>query len=272
MTTQGLTGFTQIDQTDNPEFFVNCLDHLSQMQSLQAYKNKTFNLLKVKQGDQILDVGCGTGEDVRNLATLVGNTGLSVGVDSSQIMLEKARERSKDLLNLSVEYHLGDAQNLNFPDETFNGCRAERIFQYLAAPEKALAEMIRVTKPKGIIVIGEPDWGTLAINAPERNLTRRILNAGCDVLANGWIGRQLYALFNQCDLTNITLNADAFLFTNYTIANQIFNFSEAVETAQKTGAISVDEASIWLNSLQELEQSGTFLSAITGFTVSGQKK
>ena len=105
------------------------------MSWFQAYKLKTFALLDVHEGDTILEVGCGTGEDAQTLARLVGDNGRVVGVDSSTSVIGKARARAAGL-DLPVEFVVGDAERLEFADGTFDCCRADRVFQHLSDPNE----------------------------------------------------------------------------------------------------------------------------------------
>jgi ubiquinone/menaquinone biosynthesis C-methylase UbiE len=61
----------------------------------------------------LLDVGCGTGGDVRALAELVGPRGQVVGIDSSEVMIAEARSRSA-VAGLATEFRVGDAHHLRF--------------------------------------------------------------------------------------------------------------------------------------------------------------
>lgn len=60
----------------------------------------------------MIDVGCGTGDDVRALATLVGPVGHVIGIDASETMISVAQERSRASL-LPVEFAAGDAAKLD---------------------------------------------------------------------------------------------------------------------------------------------------------------
>jgi hypothetical protein len=71
----------------------------------RAYKHHTFTLLGMQAGHHLLDVGCGTGEDVRALARLVGSNGRVVGLDIREELIAEARKRAADT---EVEFYVGD--------------------------------------------------------------------------------------------------------------------------------------------------------------------
>ncbi len=96
--------WTNIDQTPEPRSFIQFLDAFNATEWLQAHKQRTLALLNVREGVHVLDIGCGTGVDVRRLAQHVGQTGKVVGIDPSITMITEARTRSAEL-SLPVEFH-----------------------------------------------------------------------------------------------------------------------------------------------------------------------
>ena len=78
-----LFGFTNVDQTADPDYFIRFLDTASSQESFQNYKRRSFSLLEIKSGQHILELGGGTGDDARALAALVGPQGRVDCVDNS---------------------------------------------------------------------------------------------------------------------------------------------------------------------------------------------
>ena len=264
------SGWDDVDKKSNAKRHVRYLDGVRRLSPIQSYKKQTFDLLNIKPGHHILEVGCGTGEDVQAIARLAGREGRVAGVDNSKTMIEQARERAKGL-SLPVEYHLGDAYRLDFADNTFDGCRADRILQYLEDPGKALTELYRVARSGARIVISEPDWETLIIDSPDKELTRRILNFRCDKLQSGWIGRQLPRLLKEVGLDKIKIIPVTGFFDDYTMADKMLRLGDSVETAQEAGVISADEATCWLSNLEKAGKDGRFFSSATLFIICGEK-
>ncbi|MGH2557588.1 MAG: methyltransferase domain-containing protein [Thermomicrobiales bacterium] len=262
--------WANLDRTADPAAFVGYLDVVTGQAAAQAYKQETYALLRLNPGDRVLDVGCGAGDDARALAQLVAPTGQVIGVDASLTMVEEARRRG-DGLDLPLAYHTGDAHRLDFADGTCDGARADRVFQHLDDPERALAELIRVTKPGGRIVVDDPDWGLLAVDAPDRDTTRTVLAEVAGAIRNPWMGRQLFGLFRRAELAEVTVVPATAVFTDYAQADRNFHLSDGLERALVNGAVTAKAAESWTRGLEEATATGQFLCALTAFIVAGQR-
>jgi ubiquinone/menaquinone biosynthesis C-methylase UbiE len=263
-----LFGFTNVDQTADPEYFIRFLDEASAQDSVLAYKRATYALLDVREGQHVLDVGCGTGEDAQALARLVGAAGQVVGVDGSQIMIAEANKRAEKL-GLPLPFLLADAHRLDFPDNTFDACRCDRSFMHLENPGQALREMVRVTRPGGLVLVYEVDFETVTVDVRDRKLARKVVNFWCDGFRNGWLGRHVPALFREVGLLDINV-VPATLRVPYSLASQMIG-PPVVERARAAGLLSADEATAWLEELREAEEEGRFFCTLTGFIVVGRK-
>jgi ubiquinone/menaquinone biosynthesis C-methylase UbiE len=265
-----ITRWTAVDETPAPRAFIEYLDAVGSLIGIQRIKQQTFDRLKAGEGDHLLDVGCGAGDDVRALAELVGYTGRVVGFDVSAIMIEEARRRSSGL-NLPIEFCLGDADSLNFPNATFTGCRIDRVLVHLDDPPRTLAEMVRVLRPGGRLVAFDFDWETLIVDARDRALTRRLTNFFCDQGPSRRIGRQLRGLFSSLALTAIEVTAGTLEFVDYVQANQVLMFEKTAKQAVANRSVTEMEGESWLQELENSHAEGRFFAALTGFCVSGRK-
>jgi ubiquinone/menaquinone biosynthesis C-methylase UbiE len=263
-------GFPDVDRTADPGAFVRYLDAVGALGGTRAYKRFTYALLAPRPGDRLLDAGCGTGDDARALARLVGPAGRVVGIDRSRTMIAEARRRSVDL-GLSAEFRSGDVRRLDLADATFDGCRADRTLQHVDDPRAALAELVRVARPGARLVVSEPDWGTLVVDAPDRALTRAILDAHCDGHRSGWVGRRLYGLFKEAGLAEVAVAPLAAPLTDYALATDLLALEQVPERARAAGAVTAAEAAAWLDSLAAAHRAGRFFGTVTLSVVSGRR-
>ncbi len=258
-----------VDRTGDPQWYRSYLDAFNAMETVRAWKERSFGMLAVEPGNQLLDVGCGLGGDAIALAARVGVGGDVVGVDNSAQLIVAARERIAGS-SLPVEFRVGDIYGLDCADASFDGCRADRVFQHLDRPAAALNELIRVTKSGGRIVVGDPDWETLVFDVPQTAVTRTILNFVCDSHRNAWMGRQLYAQFRAAGLADVAVAADTLVFTDYGLADLTVALGTRVRQAQDAEVITEHEAAEWLGALAASADAGRFFAAMTCFTVSGR--
>lgn len=249
---------------------VSYLDSFRGLEWAHAYKMRSFEYLDVEPGDCILEVGCGAGNDSLVLAQMVGPTGRVVGIDAGEDMISEAKKRAENS-NLPVEFFVQDACSLDFPDNTFDGCRADQVFQHVGDPRKGVSEVIRVARPGARIVICDPDWETLAIDSANKEVTRKIVNYRADVFRSGWIGRQLAGLFKSLGLADVFVSADVFVITDFSLANKLWRLRDTAGQAIKAGAISEQDASDWISQLEEADRNGLFFGCVTGVAAVGKK-
>ena len=106
-------------------------------------------MLELQPGDGVLDVGCGPGNFTRALARASGD-GLAVGLDASRTMLDQA---SREHNPPNVRYVRADAAALPFPDATFDAVCCFAALYFIAEPQEAIDEMVRVLAPGGRIAL-----------------------------------------------------------------------------------------------------------------------
>ena len=194
-----LGSFSDVDTEPDTGSLIAALDEQTAIPAIQRLRAAATDLLRARLGDRLVDVGCGTGDLARALAGRVGPTGTVLGIDASETMLTEARRRA-GTSTLPVEFRLGDVTNLDLDDACYDGTVCERVLQHVASPDAAMAELVRVTRPGGRIVVIDTDWGLHAIHGADPTLTATIVNCWAGNAANGLAGRQLPALFVDAGL------------------------------------------------------------------------
>lgn len=113
------------------------------------------SLSGLHDGEAVLDVGTGTGALALAVRDATKATRI-MGIDPSSAYLERARAKNTDS---RVRFEVGDAQALQFPDAEFDKTLSLLVMNFIPQRERALSEMIRVTKPGGIVAAAVWDYG-----------------------------------------------------------------------------------------------------------------
>ena len=257
--------FTAVDTTADSSWFIHFMDRANALPEYVAVRRAMAAELGDLTGARVLEVGCGTGDDARELAALVGPAGRVVATDLSEAMVAEARQRSAGT-DLPVEFVPADMRALRVEDGQFDATRAKLVRQHCPDVEAADDELVRVTRPGGRIAIFDYDFETLAVDHPDRRTTREIVHSWVDGHQHGWIGRGLRRAFLDRGLRDVTI-------TPYTVLMP-FGFFQAsmagrLETARETGQLDLSAEALagWWQPLREAERRGRFFASLTGYVL-----
>ena len=114
-----------------------------------------FTMGPIQEGETVLDIGCGGGVDIFMAAIMVGPSGRAVGVDMTPEMLARARRNLQDLPLNNVSLQRASAEDLPFPDQTFDVVISNGVFNLIPDKAKALAEVLRILKPRGRLMLAD---------------------------------------------------------------------------------------------------------------------
>ncbi|MFM8797099.1 MAG: ubiquinone/menaquinone biosynthesis methyltransferase, partial [Betaproteobacteria bacterium] len=120
----------------------------------RAWKAYTVAVAAVQPGHRVLDIAGGTGDLSRAFARAVGPSGLVVHTDINEAMLRVGRDRLIDE-GLALPTNLCDAEKLPYPDNSFDRVSVAFGLRNMTHKDAALAEMCRVLKPGGRLLVLE---------------------------------------------------------------------------------------------------------------------
>ncbi|WP_433159687.1 methyltransferase domain-containing protein [Kribbella sp. CA-247076] len=294
------------------------LDQMAQQPAVQTLRRWALEQLAPTIGETAIDVGSGTGEDVVELAKLVGPTGRALGIEPSPALRAEATRRAEALDGAEagpwagpvggggagrgpgtvrgaevvggaeavpgagavrgaeadgglagVEFVDGFAGALPLGAGSVDVVRCERVLQHVADPAGAVADMARVLRPGGRIVLIDTDWATAIVHPADPAVLQRMVDLFLAESANPYSGRQLRGLLAGAGL-EITGETAATWIERQEGARQ--GFASMMHLAALTaGVITKPEADAFAQGLAEAADRGAFHLSLTMYAVSARK-
>jgi SAM-dependent methyltransferase len=188
------------------ESMVRNLD--AQARAIWPQEKQLIRRYELPQSPRILDAGCGTGEGARRFAEYFPGANV-LGVDIIDAHLELARARSTALApRLSFEHR--SIFDLELPKGTFDLVVCRHVLQSIPQPEKVLAELVRVTRPGGLLHLIPEDYGMIHFGQDSLDLDRFWTIAprefGESTRTDFHIGRHIWGHLSDLGLEEIVID------------------------------------------------------------------
>lgn len=138
---------------------------------LEAYADR----LNLGGAERVLEVGCGTGAVLRQLARRDDFAGTAVGIDQGVAFIDAARRLAgREGVDDAVEFRVGDVHELDVPDGAFDVVIAHTLVSHVTDPEAVVREMARAVRPGGTVAIFDGDYASLTYAYPDHALGREM--------------------------------------------------------------------------------------------------
>ena len=193
---------------------------------------------KMKEGDVVIDLGSGAGNDAFIARRIVGEKGKVLGIDFTEAMIAKARANTEKLGFYNVEFRQGDIESMpvtaNYADVIVSNC----VLNLVPNKYKVISEVYRVLKPGGHFSISDI---VLEGELPQRWREVAEFYAGC---VSGAIQKQVYLeIIEQAGFKNITVQKDKTIIVPDAILS---NYLDAEEiTAYKKGNTRIASITVY---------------------------
>jgi ubiquinone/menaquinone biosynthesis C-methylase UbiE len=191
-------------QGRSASYRIEDLDAEAELRRLEAQvrlvvptEHRLLKEIGVRPESTFVDIGCGPGffaeRAARELLDSGARGGRMIGVDVDEKLIWLARKRAEGL-GLPLEYVVGAGAEIPLPDEVADVTYARFLFQHLEHPQDVLAQMVRITRPGGLVAIVDTDDGSLVMHPEPVGFSRLVEASGRAQNARGGdrrVGRKL---------------------------------------------------------------------------------
>jgi ubiquinone/menaquinone biosynthesis C-methylase UbiE len=242
------------------ETLIRTLDAAEAAPGAVAIRERSYQLLRPAPAATVVDVGCGTG---RAVAELAERGARAIGVDLDPAMVAAARDRFPGL-----DLRIADAADLPLGTGQAHGYRADKVFHMLPEPSAALAESRRVLATGGRVVLLGQDWDTVIIDSGQPEVTRRIVHARAGTIPHPRIARAYRGLLLDAGFHDVEIEVHTAIFTG---ARALPMVTGHADVARRTGAVSDEQAESWIGEQTRRAAADRLMVAIPMFLAAGTR-
>jgi len=226
----------------------------------------------IGSGSTVVEVGCGTGALLADMALVVGPKGRAMGFEPQPVFGDLARSRLEACgAEAWASVEAAVAERLPVADGAADACVAQTVLVHVPGAAQAVAEMCRVVRPGGRVVSIDQDGDTFVVDHPDKELTRRLVAFSSDQrFADGWTGRRLPRLFREAGLVDVSAEVGVHIDTEPgSFLHEVW--LRLAEMASEVGVISAAEYERWTQDLAALAEAGSFFASSNYYLCSGRK-
>jgi len=239
-----------------------------------AQRHATLHALGLQAGERALDVGAGPGFLVSEMAEQVGPNGRVTGLDISDSMVALAQRRcAEEPIKSRTTIIKADATALPFPDASFDVGVSTQVYEYVPDIAQALAELHRVLRPGGRVLILDTDWDSVVWNAHDRVRMQRILAAWNERFADPYLPRTLTCRLRDAGFE--VRSRDVLVLFNPEYDPDTYSVSNGrimADFVPGRQGITRDEVEAWMRDLEQRGHEGDYFFSLNRYLFLAEKR
>jgi SAM-dependent methyltransferase len=238
--------------------------------ALNDFHVRIANLANIRDGDRVLDLGCGRGDSLPHLVARIGMTGEIVAADRhggsltaiKEVYPEEIAARRLSIVELDI------SRTLPFSSASFDSVVCQNVVECVSDRDGLVREIHRILKPQGSALIGHHDFDGVLIASDDRELTRRLVHGYADHTqkwqdaSEGQMGRLLPGLIANSPFSEA--ETETLLFVDLALSKESYarDHLEGIVALSERFGVSAESAKAWLHSMEARSDSGAFYYAM----------
>lgn len=247
------------------ETFLTAINEYRQSSHAQQRIQRYLDLLNPSPGQQILDLGCGSGEFCRALVPYVAPNGRVTGIDSAPDALAVSSRLSSSVDSALLTFESGDGHCLRHTSGSFDAATCISVLAFCNDPTQVLRELGRVLRPEGRLLVTCSDEDTRIYNSHDRVLGRRVLKAIADRTLDPWAGRRLASWLRNVGFTIVSETVHTNAEYAFAPGHSGYTLAHALRPYLLHHGIAVQDYDQWLAELHSCAAEGSYCYCTTTF-------
>jgi SAM-dependent methyltransferase len=232
-------------------------------------------LLNLQEGKpyNILDIGCGRGELLEEIALVVGAGSHLAGIDAMPAVIEAAQAKSP-----SIDYHsFRFTDRLPFADAEFDIVLSVDMLECIVNKGTLLHEVARILKPHGQVIFAHWDWDTQVYASEHTQLIREFIHAFADWqqdwmdASDGMMGRKLWGLFQSTKQFEGLIEVFTLLETSFQPGLCGYDRLQDLQALVDKQVISSGDYQCILEEMDTLSREGRYFYSLNSYIYTGKK-
>lgn len=227
-----------------------------------------YALMDLAGATSIVDLGCGRGVELAELAGRAPRSVRLAGLDASSDAIDAARKAVGSDPRVELAVH-DVTMGLPFGAGAFDRALSVNVLECIPDKQSFLREVHRVLVPGGRFVCAHWDWDSLLVDGDDKALVRKVVRTFADwkqewmADADGWMGRRLWRTFQQSGLFDGSVQAHVHTSTRHEPGTYGFEHLQSLEALVRHGLVTREELESFLAAVQRLAAADQYFFGLT---------
>ncbi len=222
---------------------------------LVAQREAVLQLLKLRPGERVIDIGCGPGFLSESMAAQTGPGGHVLGVDISDDLIALCRDRAPPA-NLS--YAVEDALSLSAGTGSFDVAVSTQVAEYVPDTTALLAEMARVLRPGGRALVMATDWRAVGWHSTAPARMTEVMRAWEKHCAHPCLPRVLAPALRQAGFIEVQATMHPLVNLSFHRKSYSYAIAKLLRDYVQKENVTPETIEAWFDDLVRLDEAGQY--------------